>query len=217
MAREETAGAPDARRLDAGTAGIVLAGGRSTRFDGGDKALASLDGVPLVARVADTLEPLVDHLVVNCREDQRDSLAAALSDVAVPVTFAPDPMSDRGPLFGLRTALRNTDCRYAVAVPCDMPALTTTFLAHLRARARGSVGAVVRWNGMVDPLPLAVHVRAGEVVCTETLRDGRHDLRSLVSALSPAVVSESTAAAHGAPGILRDVDTRADLGSVARE
>lgn len=217
MTTEETADAPGARRTDVGTAGVILAGGRSTRFDGGDKALASLDGAPLVARVADTLEPLSDRLVVNCRDDQRDALADALSALSVPTTFAPDPMSDRGPLFGLRTALRRTDARYAIAVPCDMPALTTAFLARLVARARGSTGAAVRWDGAVEPLPLAVHVRAGEVACTETLRDGRHDLRSLVEALSPALVSESTAAAHGAPGILRDVDTRADLGTVARE
>ncbi|SDQ06989.1 molybdenum cofactor guanylyltransferase [Halopelagius longus] len=217
MTAEETIDASDARRIDVGTAGVILAGGRSTRFDGGDKALASVDGVPLVVRAADAVEPLSDHLVVNCRDDQRDALADALAAVSIPTTFAPDPMADRGPLFGLRTALRHADARYAVVVPCDMPALTTAFLAHLAARAEGSTGAAVRWDGAVEPLPLAVHVRAGEVACTETLRDGRHDLRSLVEALSPAFVSESTAAAHGAPAILRDVDTRADLGSVARE
>jgi molybdopterin-guanine dinucleotide biosynthesis protein A len=39
--------------------GIVLAGGRSTRF-GSDKLAASLDGVPLVRRAVDALAAVTD-------------------------------------------------------------------------------------------------------------------------------------------------------------
>ncbi|MDX1746000.1 MAG: NTP transferase domain-containing protein, partial [Halobacteriales archaeon] len=45
-------------------AGVVLAGGGSTRFGEADKLLAELDGTPLVRRVVDRLAARTDRLVV---------------------------------------------------------------------------------------------------------------------------------------------------------
>ncbi|ELY34802.1 molybdopterin-guanine dinucleotide biosynthesis protein A [Haloferax volcanii DS2] len=103
--------------LDTGRAGIILAGGRSTRFGGIDKATATVGGQPMIHRVAASLDPVVDELVVNCRAEQRDSLAGALLDFDI--RFAEDSHPDRGPVFGLRTALRATSVEYAAVLPCD--------------------------------------------------------------------------------------------------
>lgn len=198
-------------RADVRRSGVVLAGGRSTRFGGGDKALATLDGDPLVRHVASAVEPVVDELVVNCRPDQADDFDLALTDLSVPVAFAFDPICDRGPLFGLRTALRHANGAYALAAPCDMPWLSTPLLEHLLSTAVGSTGAVLRWRGRLRPFPCAVHVRSGLVSCSEVLRDGGRDLREFLDTLAPAVVPERVAQAHGAPSILRDVDSPVDL------
>ena len=81
---------------DTGRTGIVLAGGRSERFPTVDKALAPLDGEPLVHHAAATLAPVVDDLVVNCRRDQREAFAEALAEFDP--AFAIDAVPDRGPL-----------------------------------------------------------------------------------------------------------------------
>ena len=47
--------------------GVVVAGGRSTRFGAPDKAVADLGGTPMIRRVADRIAPAVEELVVNCR------------------------------------------------------------------------------------------------------------------------------------------------------
>ncbi|MFC4450875.1 molybdenum cofactor guanylyltransferase [Halorussus aquaticus] len=121
-------------------AGVVLAGGRSTRFGEGDKAVADLAGVPMIRRVADRLAPVVDVLVVNCRADQRGAIAAALDGYDRPVRFAIDPDPDEGPMAGIRTGLREvetTDSRYAFVAACDMPFLDPDLVAYLFERARG--------------------------------------------------------------------------------
>ncbi|NHN60295.1 MULTISPECIES: molybdenum cofactor guanylyltransferase [Halorussus] len=121
-------------------AGVVIAGGRSTRFGDADKAVADLAGAPMIRRVADRLAPAVDVLVVNCRADQREPITDALTGYDRPVRFAVDPDPDRGPMAGIRTGLReveSTDSAYAFVAACDMPFLDANLVEYLFERARG--------------------------------------------------------------------------------
>lgn len=70
--------------------GVVLAGGYSTRFGEADKALAEIDGTPMVARVVDRLSEVVEGIVVSCRDDQQPAFERAIStlDPDVSVRFA---------------------------------------------------------------------------------------------------------------------------------
>jgi len=118
--------------------GVIVAGGRSTRFGDADKAVAELAGTPTIRRVADRLAEVVDALVVNCREDQADAIEAALSGYRHEVTFAPDPDPDEGPTAGIRTGLRAVDGEYAFVVACDMPFPSVELLGRLSAVAFGA-------------------------------------------------------------------------------
>lgn len=87
---------------------LVLAGGRSERFAGAEKSLATLGGEPMIQRVLTRVSPLVDTVVVSCRTEQYDALRAALdtTDADVHLEFAFDDHPDRGPVYGLREGLR---------------------------------------------------------------------------------------------------------------
>ena len=93
--------------------GAILAGGRSTRF-GSDKALALLDGRPLIEHAAATLRPYVEKVVICGRDDPR-------------WTCLPDlPAPDMGPLGGLAAALlhaRDEGFDGILSTGCDMPSL----------------------------------------------------------------------------------------------
>jgi len=90
-----------------------LAGGQSTRF-GSDKALALLDGRPLIEHAAAALAPHVEKLVVCGRSDPR-------------WTCLPDqPAPGMGPLGGLAAALlhaRDEGFDGVLSTGCDMPSL----------------------------------------------------------------------------------------------
>jgi molybdopterin-guanine dinucleotide biosynthesis protein A len=49
--------------------GVVLAGGKSSRMDGTDKALMRLAGQPLLAHVIARLAPQVSDLIVSANGD----------------------------------------------------------------------------------------------------------------------------------------------------
>ena len=124
-------------------AGVIVAGGRSTRFGDRDKAVADLAGTPMVRRVADRVGTVVDELVVNCRADQVEAIEAALSGDLAP-TFAPDDRPDEGPIAGIATGLAAVGAEYALVVACDMPFVDPAFVAYLFERAAGHDAAVPR-------------------------------------------------------------------------
>lgn len=201
-------------RPDTGRAGVVLAGGRSTRFAGADKATANLAGRPMIRHVVDAVSPVVDEVVVDCRRDQQLTIEAALVDRDV--TFVTDPISDRGPVAGLRTGLRATDRAYAAVTTCDLPLVPSSLYAHLLERARDVAGAVPVVDGRRLPFPAGVHVRACEAACTEAITRGTGRLEDVIRALEPVDIPESHVRAYAGEHALLDVDTRGDLAAAER-
>ncbi|VWX53425.1 molybdenum cofactor guanylyltransferase [Novosphingobium sp. 9U] len=91
--------------------GVVLAGGRSTRF-GSDKALAEIEGHTLLSIAVDTLSGWCEHVVVAGR-------------ATAPAPTLPDwPRPDMGPLAGLAAALHlAVDEGYEAVLSCGVDSL----------------------------------------------------------------------------------------------
>lgn len=69
---------------------VVVAGGFSTRFGEEHKAVAELAETPLIRRVADRIEGVVDELVINCRADQQPAIAKAMGGYGLDIDYALD-------------------------------------------------------------------------------------------------------------------------------
>lgn len=99
--------------------GAVLAGGRSTRF-GSDKALALLDGKPLIEHAIAAVGKQADAVIV-CGREWGD--------------WVPDrPAPDLGPLGGINAALHSAVARgydAVLTIPCDIPVLPPGLAALL--------------------------------------------------------------------------------------
>ena len=199
---------------DVGRAGLIIAGGRSERFPTIDKALAPLDGAPLLRHVADALSPAVDELVINCRRDQQAAFAEVVGDDS---RFAIDPIADRGPLAGVRTALAATEATYAAVLPCDMPFVPAGFIEYLFGQAQNKTGAVPCIGGRQQSLPAVVHVRAAAAACEDARQQHDGGLAAFVSALDPLVVPERTVTAHVESTAFSDIDTHEDLAAIRDE
>lgn len=132
--------------------GVVMAGGGSTRFDAGDKALALVDGVPMLARVATALRDATGRApAVAAGDDPPTDYRALLESDAV---FVPDDPGFRGPLAGFAGAARALDDDWLLTAACDMPRLDAPTLRWLGGERDGSGDAVVAAdsNGTLQPL-----------------------------------------------------------------
>ena len=197
--------------MSADVTGIVVAGGHSTRFGDREKALAELDGEPMLRRVADALSTATDEIVVNCRSDQREGFAAALAGVTADVRFAIDEETGEGPLAGLGTALSTVESEYAVVLGCDMPLVDPDALsALLDDLEKGDADAVVpRSDGGAEPLHAAYRVGSTATAAVAALDGDERSLRALLDRLSVRYLDVETSAVS--PRSLTSVDTRARL------
>jgi molybdopterin-guanine dinucleotide biosynthesis protein A len=112
--------------MTAQTAGIILAGGRSTRL-GRDKASEILLERSLLQRAVDHLDGVVDEIVVVKARGQE--LPATVATTLLRVVE--DAYPGTGPLGGIYTGLVAMEAPVAVAVACDMPVLQPALLAEL--------------------------------------------------------------------------------------
>ena len=102
--------------------GIVLAGGKSSRF-GADKAMAKLGGITLLERAVNLLKDLeLDSVIV----------AGGLKDYSfLNCRIEKDIFPDQGPLGGFYTACRIFEDSPLLVLTCDMPGVTPAVLETL--------------------------------------------------------------------------------------
>lgn len=130
--------------------GILLAGGRSSRF-GANKALCLFLGRRLAAWPAEALREVSSELILsaNSSSPEWEFLVRALPGRWRVVM---DSAPERGPAEGLRQALAVARGAWVAVAPCDAPGVTPGFYRYLLQRARGRDGAVPRLHGRWEPL-----------------------------------------------------------------
>jgi molybdopterin-guanine dinucleotide biosynthesis protein A len=126
--------------------GLVLAGGRSVRF-GGEKAVALLDGRPLLEWAAQRLESVCLSVAINVRTGtQAEAVAKAL---ALP-TLYDAPGDAAGPLAGVKAGLiwaEEQGARMLAVSPCDAPLLPDELYVRLLERAQGGAAMAETSDG----------------------------------------------------------------------
>jgi len=192
--------------------GIVLAGGRSTRFGDRDKAVADLAGTPMIRRVVDRLEGVVDRVVINCRGDQREAIGDAMAGYPLAVEFAIDETPDLGPMAGIRNGLRATESEYAFVVACDMPFVDPDLVAFLFDRVEGHGAAVPRVGGEWFQTTQAVYrADAMAEACDRALERGDRKIIEPLFELDYVVLEEAELEEHASLSSFDNVNTREEF------
>lgn len=131
--------------------GLLLAGGQSRRFGGGDKTLSALAGKPMLTHAIERLAPQVSTLILNANGDPE-----RFADYGL--TVVPDPMGDfagplAGVLAGLDWAARESDARWIVTAAGDSPLFPVDLVGRLMAGLKGRYPAIAlaACGGQIHP------------------------------------------------------------------
>jgi molybdopterin-guanine dinucleotide biosynthesis protein A len=201
---------PNPGQLPAVT-GIVLAGGRSSRF-GSDKLAAEVDGATLLERsIRGVAAVASDVVVVLAPDDDR-----SLPEIQMPIRRVADPEAFGGPLVGLRAGLDVATEPIVLAVGGDMPSMREEVLATLVralfAAGGGTGAAVLATRGRLVPLPAALRTGAASDQVGRLVDDGERRLRSVFERMRTRILDDGDWRPLDPAGdTLRDVDTPADL------
>jgi len=165
--------------------GVILAGGQSRRFGGGDKGFADLDGRPVLSHVIERFRPQVGRLILNANGD--------LSRFA---TFGLEVVADReipgqGPLSGILTALEwakrhAPDCTAVATVSTDVPFLALNLIQRLEAE-RGDRVAIAVSAGRRHPT-IAIWPLTSREAVADALQRGALSVDALAAELNAVAV-----------------------------
>lgn len=172
------------RAIDQAVLGIVLAGGRSSRF-GADKTAATLGGQSLLTHVCGRASDQVDRLLVNRNSGDVANGFANYEVLA-------DEYPGQGPLAGVLAGLALASvCGYAyvASFACDMPFVPHDSVSRLRAGLVATDADYgVAWHGDREHHTAALW----QVRCLTPLSDafsgGLRSLRGVANVLTKTVV-----------------------------
>ena len=127
------------------TAGIVLAGGLSSRF-GSPKAFAEWAGRPFYERSLEALSPFCEECIVVTRPELVERFPEGLL-----VTTDMEPFAGQGPIAGILSGMEELRATSYIVLPCDMPFMTADVIGRLLECHSSGVTAVVL-DGKLHPL-----------------------------------------------------------------
>jgi molybdopterin-guanine dinucleotide biosynthesis protein A len=155
---------------------LVLAGGKAQRFQTPDqpwqdKALAELDGKPLLVHLIQNLHGAVDEIAICVNDEERKvEYRETLEKYGLEANFVVDEKSKvGGPLLAILSGLRAVSADYCLTVPTDMPFLSQKIADYMFKAAEGFDVTVPMWpDGTLETLLMALN-RKDALVIAETL------------------------------------------------
>ena len=138
---------------------IVLAGGKSTRM-GRDKALISIQGVPMLQLICTIAEACTDkvYIVTPWTERYQELLTSKsqfIREVPLPGETGNEPRT-HGPLVGFMQGLAAVETNWVLLLACDLPNLRLEILqdwiSKLDTIPENKIAALVQNNQIWQPL-----------------------------------------------------------------
>jgi molybdopterin-guanine dinucleotide biosynthesis protein A len=131
--------------------GIVLAGGKSTRMGGINKALLEVGGTPILKKIVSLLDRIFEEviLITNSPEEFEFLSKPMFRDLRV----------GKGSLGGLWTGLYHCHSEYGFLVACDMPFLNEQIIRLLVGLAKDTDVVIPEIRGHFEPLHAIYSVR----------------------------------------------------------
>jgi molybdopterin-guanine dinucleotide biosynthesis protein A len=153
---------------------ILLSGGFSKRFRENsqgvtDKALYKIDGEPMILRVYNKLREFCgpENMILSVRNEKQIKEYSAY--IHENIFYALDEIEGGGPLIALYSALKHCRSKYVLALPNDMPFISTNLLRDLInvvSRDNYDIASPMLSNSYVESLV----VSAQKNILVDTLR-----------------------------------------------
>lgn len=172
---------------------IILAGGKSRRMGGKDKAFLKIGETTFIERIINRLKYIFSQIIVVINSSQRPLFQNTH------YRFIEDIKPDQGPLMGLYTGLSylrqgediypfsRSDYNFVVA--CDMPFLNQDLIRYMISQTRGYDVVTLMRNKNIEPLHSLYSSTCLHVI-ERQLKTNNHSLVSIYPKLDVRYIKE---------------------------
>jgi len=150
--------------------GIILAGGKSSRF-GGDKAFTTFKGKPLICYGLEVLGKVCSDIIISSNNDQYDHLG---------YTVVQDEIKGIGPMGGICASLKYSSTPNNLVISCDTPFINQKLINYIVKNIANNQLVVPKTEDeFIEPLCAYYH-RDLWIVMEELIHQGNYKLNNLV-------------------------------------
>lgn len=170
--------------------GIVLAGGRSSRF-GSDKLAFEIDGRPMLDHAVDVVASVTPRIILVLAPEAAGVGAGPrrLPADRRSIQVVHDATPFDGPLAALSNALDAVETPVALVVAGDMPRMVPAVLQRLATTVGPGRPAVnLEVPRRAQPLPMAIDVELARAAVASLLGRGERSLRALLTELGASAI-----------------------------
>jgi molybdopterin-guanine dinucleotide biosynthesis protein A len=186
------------------TAGVILAGGKSSRF-GADKALVRFNDKPLVSSIYNELILTTNYVCLIS-----DNIGK-YEFLNIPVHE--DIIEGAGPIGGIYTALNVTAGDWYFITPCDIVHFSRNIVTTLLDNKYDYEAAVYSIAGEIQPLPLLIRRNTVKKILPY-LRNENLSMKGFLDICNKTVIP---AEYYFDPEILRSCNTKEEFLKLSRE
>jgi molybdopterin-guanine dinucleotide biosynthesis protein A len=154
---------------------VILAGGRSARLGGADKALVSFDGSTLLERAVDAARDAERTVAVGPHRQLR---------LRFPVTWVQEDPPGGGPVPALAAGLAVAESELVLVLAVDHPLVTRQHVATLAESVSGDGAVALDRDGRTQPLVAVYRKAALGAAIAGLARTQGASLREVTAALA---------------------------------
>ncbi|KKI93854.1 hypothetical protein WQ54_02055 [Bacillus sp. SA1-12] len=186
------------------TAGVLLAGGESSRF-GHQKVFASYQGELFWEHSFSVLKAVTEKQMII----SHPNIAGRLKDAApCPVLLDEPDVKGKGPLAGMYTAMNHVQAEWYVFLACDLPLITNEAVLRLLDLRGNDIEAVIpKINGRLQPL-IGVYHHSIHSLVKKQLKNQQYKMGSLLEKIKVLYVTEKDLQVD--PFIFRNINSQED-------
>ena len=150
---------------------ILLAGGKSQRM-GTDKGMLDLNGKKFIKHICDALQPIVgSNILIVSTNKEYDALGFSRVE---------DIISDKGPVGGLYTGLKESKTKVNLVLSVDVPMVSTELLKWLiENHSETDMVTQTKIDGSANPL-IGVYDRSMRIVFGEQIAGNKLKLQQAI-------------------------------------
>jgi molybdopterin-guanine dinucleotide biosynthesis protein A len=188
---------------------VVLAGGKSTRM-GRDKRELMIGRKSFLEIAVEKAKKISSDVVLSFGDESQEKMD--FEDVTVVV----DEIKDRGPIFGLYSALKKCKSEYTAVIPLDTPLLEPSIYSRMLAEIEKNleVEAVIPRSPLgLEPLMGVYQTQVFLSACENAIKNGIERVMDVVSSLKNVKILDLDEFISVDPKLLsfHNVNTQADL------